>query len=637
VFLIPLATLIVALVALAIAAVAIPRRWVTLGTAGISGVVVLLGLAALLTDGHAASLALPIGPPGGALHLALDPLGTAFLLLVFVAAIPCAIFANAEQDLALAGMPGLLAAIGLTFLAGDAFTLALGLAGVGVSGRVLLSSQQDADQAGHTDTATSYLLLAVFAAVCLIAALALASPPSLAWLDCDYAAIRAMPPEGSRAGAALVLTLVGAAGLAGLAPLHVWVPRFGSASALLAGVGATIGPYLLFRVLLDLSGNSQPLWWGVPLLIFGAASAVLGTLRAGFETSLESSVAIASLHHLGFSVMGLGAALLARGADLPQVASLALDASWLLLVTHTLCRTLLLLCAAAARLGAGTRRLDRLGGLIHRMPVTGMCFFVGLLGAAMLPPGLGFAGFWLLVQSLLGVYRIGGFGLQLLIAFAVLLAGLSLGLAAIAAVRLAGVAFLGRPRTPRTAVAEEIPQALRFCLTGLAALSGLLAVLPGLAIVPAAPGLAQLANGSALGIQLVLKPAAGASGYAPVSIAVLMAVAGYATLWLWRWRGSTRRREPAWSGGFSPPPPWLPFGDPATQIGAVSFAEPIRRILGPCLALRGATDRLRTSLVRLHADLRSAAGMASRPGVRGSVAATLAVLVLAVAVWLVAS
>jgi hydrogenase-4 component B len=465
----------------------------------------------------------------------------------------------------------------------------------------------------------------------------MASPPSLAWLDCDYAAIRAMPPEGSRAGAALVLTLVGAAGLAGLAPLHVWVPRFGSASALLAGVGATIGPYLLFRVLLDLSGNSQPLWWGVPLLIFGAASAVLGTLRAGFETSLESSVAIASLHHLGFSVMGLGAALLARGADLPQVASLALDASWLLLVTHTLCRTLLLLCAAAARLGAGTRRLDRLGGLIHRMPVTGMCFFVGLLGAAMLPPGLGFAGFWLLVQSLLGVYRIGGFGLQLLIAFAVLLAGLSLGLAAIAAVRLAGVAFLGRPRTPRTAVAEEIPQALRFCLTGLAALSGLLAVLPGLAIVPAAPGLAQLANGSALGIQLVLKPAAGASGYAPVSIAVLMAVAGYATLWLWRWRGSTRRREPAWSGGFSPPPPWLPFGDPATQIGAVSFAEPIRRILGPCLALRGATDRLRTSLVRLHADLRSAAGMASRPGVRGSVAATLAVLVLAVAVWLVAS
>ena len=48
--------------------------------------------------------------------------------------------------------------------------------------------------------------------------------------------------------------------------------------------------------------------------------------------------------------MGLGVALLARGADLPQVASLALDASWLLLVTHTLCRTLLLLCAAAAHM-----------------------------------------------------------------------------------------------------------------------------------------------------------------------------------------------------------------------------------------------------------------------------------------------
>ena len=93
-----------------------------------------------------------------------------------------------------------------------------------------------------------------------------------------------------------------------------------------------------------------------------------------------------------------------------------------------------------------------------------------------------------------------------------------------------------------------------------------------------------------------------------------MALAGSTTFWLWRRRGSARRREPAWSGGFSPPPPWLPFGDPATQIGAVSFAEPIRRILGPCLALRGATDRLGTSFVRLHADC------AAPPGWRADLA-----------------
>jgi hydrogenase-4 component B len=395
--------------------------------------------------------------------------------------------------------------------------------------------------------------------------------------------------------------------------------------------------YLLFRVLLDLCGPAQPLWWGVPLLLVGAASAVLGPLRAAFATSLEPVLAIGSLHQVGLAVMGLGVALLARAADLPQVASLALDASWLQLVTHALCRTLLLLCATAARHGAGTRRLDRLGGLIHRMPVTGACTLAGLFGAAMLPPGLGFAGFWLLFQSLLGISRIGGFGLQLLIALVVALAALSVGLAAMAAVRLAGVVFLGRPRTPRTAAAEEVQRALRLCLICLAALTGLLAVLPGLALLPVAQGLAQLVNGSGLGMAVVLKPAAEAPGYSPVAIAGLLALACCAMLWLLRRRGPGHRREPAWSGGFSPSPPWLPFGDPATQIGAASFAEPLRRMLGPWLALPGAVGQLSTSLARLRDRLRGAAEAASQPSLPGSVAVTLAVLVLAIAVWLVAS
>jgi hydrogenase-4 component B len=572
------------------------------------------------------------------MHLALDQLGAAFLLLLCIAFIPCAVFAGAEPDAMpaqLAGLPAAQAAMALTVLAEDAFTLALGLGGLGIAGWLLLSSRPEADS---TEPVSSlYLGLATIAVVCLVAALALMMPPSVAWFDSDFAAIRAAPPEGWRASAVLVLTLVGATGLAGFVPLHAWIPRLGSASALLVGVGAIIGIYLLFRVLLDLCGSAQPLWWGVPLLVVGAVSAILGPLRATFEMRLEPALAIGALHQVGMAVMGLGVALFAHAADLPQVAAFALDASWLLLVTHALCRTLLLLCAAAAQRGAGTRRLDRLGGLIHRMPVTGRCALAGLFGAAMLPPGLGFAGFWLLFQSLLAAFRIGGFGLQLVIAFAVLSAALSVGLAAMAAVRLAGVVFLGRPRTPRAAVAEEAPRTLRLCLIGLTALTGLLAVFPGLALLPAAHGLARLGNGSGLGMALVLKPGAEAPGYAPVAIVGLLALACYTMLWLARRRGPGHRREPAWSGGFAPPPPWLPFGDPTTQIGAASFAEPLRSILGSWPALPGAAERLQTSVVRLGDRLRRAGGAAGQPSLAGSVAATLAVLVLAIAVWLVAS
>ncbi len=526
----------------------------------------------------------------------------------------------------------------LTVLAADVFVLALGLAGLGVAGRLLLSPRE---QTGATrDVAPAYLGLAIFAVVCLIVAFALMAPPPVAWLDCDFAAIRAAPPEGWRAGAVLLLTLSGAAGLTGLFPAHSWVPRLGGASALLVGVGTNIGIYLLLRVLLDLCGSAQPLWWGVPLLLIGGASAVLGPLRAAFEIRLEPGLAMGSLHQTGLTVMGLGVALFAHAADLPQVASLALDAAWLLLVTHALCRTLLLLCAGAAQHGAGTGRLDRLGGLIHRIPVTGRCALAGLFGAAMLPPGLGFAGFWLLFQSLLAAFQIGGFGLQLLIALAVLVASLSVGLAAMMAVRVAGVVFLGRPRTPRAAVAEEVPRALRLCLISLTALTGLLGVFPGLALLPAARGLARLASGSGVGMALVLKPAAEAPGYAPVAIAGLLALACYAMLWLTRRSGPEHRREPVWSGGFTPPPPWLPFGDPTTQIGAVSFTEPLRRILGhwdPWPALPGAAGLCQTSLVRLRVWLRHAAGAAGQPSLAGSVSVTLAVLVLALAVWLAVS
>jgi hydrogenase-4 component B len=631
-----LAILIAALVGLAIASAVVPRSAVTLGTAGISGLVVLLALASLLVGGQTVTLALPIGPPGGAMHLALDPLGAAFLALLCVAAIPCAVFATAEPDTApapLAGLPALLAAMALTVLAADIFVLAVGLGGLAIAGSRLLSPRQVADET--LAIALYYFGLAVFAVICLIAALALMAPPSVAWLDCDYSAIRAEPPEGWRAGAVLALTLVCATGLTGLFPLHGWIARLGNASALLVSAGTSIGIYLLFRVLLDLCGTAQPLWWGVPLLLVGAVSAVLGPLLSILETRLEPALATGSLHQTGLAVMGLGVALFAHAADLPQVASLALGASWLLLVTHALCRSLLLLCAGAAQRGAGTHRLDRLGGLVHRMPVTGSCALAGLLGAAMLPPGLGFAGFWLLFQSLLAAFRIGGFGLQLVIAFAVLCAALSVGLAATAAVRLAGVVFLGRPRTPRAAVAEEVPWMFRLCLIGLAALTGLLAVLPGLALLPAARGLARLANGSGLGLALVVKPGAEAPGYAPVVIAALLVLVCYALLWLSRRRGPGHRREPAWSGGFAPPPPWLPFGDPATQIGAASLAEPLRTIVGSRPVLPGTVGLLQSSLVRLCDRLRRAGETASQPNLPGSVAATLAVLVLAITFWLV--
>jgi hydrogenase-4 component B len=375
----------------------------------------------------------------------------------------------------------------------------------------------------------------------------------------------------------------------------------------LAGAGAmsrvnsVVATYLVLRVLFDLCGLGQPLWWGVPLLLAGAGIAVIGSLRGALAETLHEVLSLCSLNQFGMVAMGLGVAQFARADDLPSVASNALAAAWLALVCHVLCRTLLLRCATAVESGAGTRRLDRLGGLLHHMPITAGCCLLGLFTIAALPPGLGFAALWLLFHSLLVAARVGDLGVQLLIVGAVALTGLSTGLAALASVRLFGVVFVGRPRTPRAAAPEEAPRPVQLVLGGLAALTGVLGLLPALALVPAV----GWTHATTSGQWLALRAGAEAPGYSPLAVAVLAALAVFAVLRVLR-RPGEERREPAWSGGFAAPPPWLPFGDPATQFGPASFIEPLRRLLAllpSAVAMRNRLVRWRDSLLHVAAAL----------------------------------
>ena len=155
-----------------------------------------------------------------------------------------------------------------------------------------------------------------------------------------------------------------------------------------------------------------------------------------------------------------------------------------------------------------------------------------------------------------------------------------------AAVRLVGVAFLGRPRSPRAAVAEEAPPPVRAALIGLMAAAGLVGLFPGAVLTLAGPALHRLV---AAGMDdraglLTVAPQSDMPGYSAAGIALVMALAAGLAVWLGRQQAVPGHRVgPAWDGGFGPPPAWLPFGDPLTQYGGASFAQPLRRALGPAL------------------------------------------------------
>ena len=536
-----------------------------------------LGLAvAVLAGGPAPAVLLPFGPPWSPLSLGLDGLAAWFLLLLGLAGLAAALASWAAADTAprrLMLWPLLLAGLALTLFAADLFGLLLGFTLAGLAGHALLS----AEGAWAEDAALARL---DFSATLLAASALAVVAGLLAGLtgDLSFAGLRALPPAGGTALAVLLLVLPAAAARAVLpllAPL-----RPGPALLLVGGAMPPVAVYLAARLLLDLGGPAQPLWWGAPLLAAGAVAAVWGALRALARQELAPILAGVALAHLGLVAMALGLSAALRAADLGTLAAVAAGAALLLLLAQALFLASLWLAAALVTEGTGgARHLDRLGGLVHAMPRVAWAALAAVGGAALLPPLSGYAGAWMLAQALFAAWRVGEPLFQLLAVFAVAALGLSGAVLAAALLRLWGLTFLGRPRTPRTLGSPDaapLPLGLLLALAGLGLVVGLL---PGLLLRLAAPGLQLLAGHAGapeLGLyELSAGPAA--AGYLPLAVAVglvlALAVLG-AVLHHLSPRPATRVAP--WDDGFIAPPPHLPFGDPATQPGTAALAIPMR-------------------------------------------------------------
>ena len=560
-----------------------------------------LGLAGVWTD----PIAVPIGPSGG-LHWACDALSALFALVL------CAAGAAAALEGGPPRLPVAIWAIVLTPFAADGFTLALcfGLAAVASRGA------DPATRPGIEQAACGVL--------CLLALMALLAPPG-ASLDLRFAAMRAVSPEGAQATAILLLALLGAASqLAWPARTALQTEPVGT--PLSAGM-ATASLYVLVRVLLDLCGPTASGWWAAPLLVGGAGATVLGGLRANAEDDLLAILDASRLGAAGLAVAGLGAALAARDADAPALAALALGGTLLHMVSYALADVLLALCAAAVARGAGTLALSRLGGLIRSMPGTTLGAMAGAASLASLPLTAGFAGRWLVLQSLLALPQTCGIWQQVGVAAVLAAVALGTALAAAAAVRLIGIGFLGRPRTPRAAAAEEPSRRVRLAVAGLAGLCALLGVWPSSILLLIRPVVARLLDVDAAGRLLVIPAQADGPGYAAPGIAALLAICGVLLAWLARSRaGQEGQRVPAWDGGLDEPPPWLPFGDPATQYSAASASQALLQ----SFRYPGTPRQAWLPGVRQWAD--KAARRLRRPG-HGGPASLLLLVVVGLLLW----
>ncbi|MBI4602301.1 MAG: oxidoreductase, partial [Planctomycetes bacterium] len=277
---------------------------------------------------------------------------------------------------------------------------------------------------------------------------------------------------GARApGALFLLALAGFGTKAGLMPVHVWLPEAHPAapshvSALLSAVMIKTGVYGILRTLTFL-GPPSP-WWGWTLVAVGGASAVLGILFALAQGDLKRLLAYSSVENVGWIAVGIGLGLLGQASGLAALAVLGFAAALFHVWSHGVMKALLFLGAGSILHATGTRELSRLGGLLKRMPWTGLASMAGAAAIAGLPPFSGFASELLLLTA---AFRggLGGAGaaaqgltsLEVLSLGVIAAVALVAGLAAAAFAKAAGIALLGEPRSEEAARARESGLLLR--------------------------------------------------------------------------------------------------------------------------------------------------------------------------------
>jgi NADH-quinone oxidoreductase subunit L len=195
---------------------------------------------------------------------------------------------------------------------------------------------------------------------------------------------------------ACLLLGVGAFAKSAQIPLHTWLPDAMEGptpvSALIhAATMVTAGVYLIARMhpLFDQAPTA-----GDVTAIGGCLTLLIAATIALAASDIKRVIAYSTMSQIGYMIMGVSVG--------------AYSAGLFHLMTHAFFKALLFMAAGSLISAmAGDQSLDRMGGFRKAMPFTFVCFLVGGLALAGLPP---FSG-WLSKDDILGflVHRHGGF------------------------------------------------------------------------------------------------------------------------------------------------------------------------------------------------------------------------------------
>lgn len=251
---------------------------------------------------------------------------------------------------------------------------------------------------------------------------------------------------------------------AGFIPLHSWLPHAHPAapshiSGVMSGVIVKLGIYGIIRFALML--KTDLILIGEALLVLSILTGIFGILNSAVHRDFKKMLAYCTIENIGIIGVGIGLMLIGMGINNPALLVLGLSGALLHTLNHSLFKSLLFFSAGAVYQQTHTRDMERLGGLIHKMPQTAVLFLIGALAIGGLPPLNGFVSeFIIYIGFLEGINAMGLVHSTLMI---LSMAGLAIigGLSLLTFTKSFGVIFLGNPREQLHHVPAEVSLLMR--------------------------------------------------------------------------------------------------------------------------------------------------------------------------------
>ena len=188
------------------------------------------------------------------------------------------------------------------------------------------------------------------------------------------------------------------------------------------------------------------------MVMIGITSGILGVLWAIAQHDFKRLLAYHSIENIGIIFLGLGVGCLGLSFHHPLIALLGFTGGLWHVLNHGLFKSLLFLGAGSIFHATGLREMDQMGGLLKKMPLTGLSVLVGSVAICGLPPLNGFVSEWLIYS---GFFHLGiSFGSFYPFLGIVALALIG-ALAAACFTKAFGIQFLGSPRTIEADKAHE--------------------------------------------------------------------------------------------------------------------------------------------------------------------------------------